>query len=185
MLILATSEYYSIRKTSGKNSNGLMYHCKKCEKLRKKSYYKITKKRQIERAKAYNQKNLKRSAENARKRYAVNPQKRINNVKWKSENKDKVSLHYAKKNAKRRSSINSTIEKITLSQWNNIKENQDNKCFYCKKEKKLTQDHVIPLSRGGDHSANNIVAACRECNTSKFNHSIEEFAIRKGVVSFG
>lgn len=30
-------------------------------------------------------------------------------------------------------------------------------------------DHVVPLSRGGDNSADNIVLACQSCNLSKHN----------------
>jgi 5-methylcytosine-specific restriction endonuclease McrA len=28
-------------------------------------------------------------------------------------------------------------------------------------------DHVVPRSRGGDHSWENVVAACRRCNSKK------------------
>jgi 5-methylcytosine-specific restriction endonuclease McrA len=40
-------------------------------------------------------------------------------------------------------------------------------CFYCKRKRPLTMDHVVPLSRGGAHAAYNIVAACHSCNASK------------------
>lgn len=43
-------------------------------------------------------------------------------------------------------------------------------CYWCKKYvgiKKLTQDHVIPLSRGGSHDESNVVAACGPCNSRK------------------
>ncbi|ABL00532.1 HNH endonuclease [Pelobacter propionicus] len=31
----------------------------------------------------------------------------------------------------------------------------------------LTMDHVIPLSRGGKGSRNNVVPACKQCNSNK------------------
>jgi 5-methylcytosine-specific restriction enzyme A len=31
----------------------------------------------------------------------------------------------------------------------------------------LTMDHVIPLSRGGKASRNNVVPACKQCNSNK------------------
>ena len=43
-------------------------------------------------------------------------------------------------------------------------------CHYCGKKFKpslLTMDHVIPLSRGGTSSKENIVPSCRDCNTKK------------------
>jgi len=44
------------------------------------------------------------------------------------------------------------------------------KCQYCSKSHKtqnLTFDHVIPRSRGGGTSWDNIVTACKPCNTKK------------------
>jgi 5-methylcytosine-specific restriction endonuclease McrA len=39
-------------------------------------------------------------------------------------------------------------------------------CQYCG-GKAETMDHVVPRSRGGDHSWGNVVAACRRCNSKK------------------
>ena len=36
-----------------------------------------------------------------------------------------------------------------------------NRCYYCGKRRKLTLDHVIPLSKGGLHVKENIVPACQ------------------------
>lgn len=46
------------------------------------------------------------------------------------------------------------------------------RCFYCQKQvgyALLTPDHIIPLSRGGHHTADNIVPACVSCNLGKGN----------------
>jgi len=43
-------------------------------------------------------------------------------------------------------------------------------CYYCGAKvgrENLTMDHVIPLSRGGTSSRDNIVPACKECNNKK------------------
>lgn len=40
-------------------------------------------------------------------------------------------------------------------------------CQYCGSGKKLTLDHVIPRSKGGKHSWDNVVTACERCNTTK------------------
>jgi 5-methylcytosine-specific restriction endonuclease McrA len=37
------------------------------------------------------------------------------------------------------------------------------------------RDHVIPLSRGGRHSLDNLRTACRACNLSKRDMTIAEF----------
>jgi hypothetical protein len=52
-----------------------------------------------------------------------------------------------------------------------------NLCQYCGNKfsfHELTMDHVIPKSRGGDKSWENIVACCKKCNTKKSNKTPEE-----------
>lgn len=39
-------------------------------------------------------------------------------------------------------------------------------------------DHIVPKSRGGMHSWNNVVASCRKCNTRKENKTPEEVGMR-------
>jgi len=48
-------------------------------------------------------------------------------------------------------------------------------CFYCGAKGKMTIDHVIPISRGGKHVADNIVPACQSCNSSKGAKPLEEW----------
>ncbi len=43
-------------------------------------------------------------------------------------------------------------------------------CYYCGrrfKPSELTMDHLIPLARGGRSVRDNLVPACKECNTKK------------------
>lgn len=40
-------------------------------------------------------------------------------------------------------------------------------CQYCGSTKSLTLDHVMPRSRGGKHSWDNVVTACSRCNALK------------------
>jgi 5-methylcytosine-specific restriction endonuclease McrA len=40
-------------------------------------------------------------------------------------------------------------------------------CQYCGGRKKLTIDHVMPRSKGGRHTWDNVVIACESCNTRK------------------
>lgn len=57
---------------------------------------------------------------------------------------------------------------LSRSEWEAIKTAYNHRCVYCGKIfKKLTQDHVIPLSKGGAHSAGNVVPACHRCNAKK------------------
>lgn len=50
-------------------------------------------------------------------------------------------------------------------------------CAYCGKALtpgNASKDHVIPLSKNGKNTIDNIVAACRACNRNKGNHSCQE-----------
>lgn len=50
-------------------------------------------------------------------------------------------------------------------------------CQYCYQvfhEKRLTIDHVLPLSKGGCHEWTNVVAACSACNNKKGNKTPEQ-----------
>ncbi len=45
-------------------------------------------------------------------------------------------------------------------------------CQYCGRPAENV-DHVVPRSRGGTHSWDNVVAACRRCNARKENRTLE------------
>jgi len=51
------------------------------------------------------------------------------------------------------------------------------KCQYCGAQAENI-DHVVPRSRGGDHSWENVVACCRRCNTRKEDRLLEESGFR-------
>lgn len=55
-------------------------------------------------------------------------------------------------------------------------------CAYCGEyAERMTIDHVVPLSRGGTHTIENIVAACGPCNSSKGAKSLEEWMARRSA----
>jgi len=64
---------------------------------------------------------------------------------------------------------------LTAEQWNEIVTYFDGKCAYCGKEKPLEQEHFIALTNGGEYTHNNIIAACKSCNSSKRNHDFFEW----------
>jgi 5-methylcytosine-specific restriction endonuclease McrA len=43
-------------------------------------------------------------------------------------------------------------------------------CYYCSSRvayQQLTMDHLVPLSRGGRSTKDNLVPSCKECNNKK------------------
>jgi 5-methylcytosine-specific restriction endonuclease McrA len=50
----------------------------------------------------------------------------------------------------------------------------NHKCQYCGNGKGLTIDHVIPRSKGGGHTWDNVVIACDKCNGKKGDKYLNE-----------
>ncbi|MEQ9359741.1 HNH endonuclease [Coleofasciculus chthonoplastes] len=48
------------------------------------------------------------------------------------------------------------------------------RCQYCGSPKRLTLDHVIPRSKGGNHRWDNVVTACQRCNSQKGDRTPEQ-----------
>lgn len=104
-----------------------------------------------------------------RKRYATNP-KRKESVKlraklWDLANPEKRIECNAVSAENRRVAMSGG--RVTRVEWRQLKEFYDHRCAYCGQKKRLTMDHMIPLSRGGPHCIENIAPACSKCNGSK------------------
>ena len=63
----------------------------------------------------------------------------------------------------------------------NIILRDENICQYCAQEfatDDLTMDHVVPRSRGGTHTWENVVLACSKCNQKKADKMPEAFYLK-------
>jgi hypothetical protein len=69
--------------------------------------------------------------------------------------------------------VNAPFKRVMLSRQNVFKRDGFT-CVYCGTKKDLTIDHVIPRSRNGTSTWNNLVTACKRCNTKKGNRTPEE-----------
>lgn len=56
---------------------------------------------------------------------------------------------------------------FSANEWKRALLDYAGRCAYCGDSGKLQIEHVEPISRGGAHDADNIVPACRACNSSK------------------
>lgn len=83
--------------------------------------------------------------------------------KYKQANREKYRLWQAARRAK----LKGISSGLTAEQWQAVKRAYGFRCAYCKKGKSLEMDHVIALAMGGEHSIQNIVPACRSCNSRK------------------
>ena len=48
-------------------------------------------------------------------------------------------------------------------------------CAFCGATEKITMDHIIPISRSGNHSIGNLQPLCRRCNSSKKSRLVSEY----------
>lgn len=97
------------------------------------------------------------------------------------EEKQEYHRRYVKKNPERISHLKArryAREKNaegshSLEEWLHLKEKHAFRCANCNEKKKLTKDHIIPLSKGGTDYIDNIQPLCRNCNSKKWNFLYE------------
>ncbi|MFK7925041.1 MAG: HNH endonuclease [Bacteroidia bacterium] len=66
--------------------------------------------------------------------------------------------------------------KLALSR-ENIFRRDGYTCVYCGSKYELTLDHLIPSSKGGRTTWDNLLTACRECNALKGDRHFEEVGL--------
>lgn len=133
---------------------------------------------------AWSAANREKVRESQRRKYLKYRDRILAQVKERTEkNKDRIRAYYsawrktpegiaARTNAEYR---RRALKRNCASPATNVEIKQllseATNCEYCKvpfgDNIRPTLDHVVPLSRGGSHSGDNLVAACLSCNTSK------------------
>lgn len=101
-----------------------------------------------------------------RKKYNENPQRKKDKVKlYQASNAGKITNH--KRQYKRRATLKD-MGSFTIDEWTTLINKYKNMCLCCKRtDVEITADHIIPLSKGGSNTIDNIQPLCRSCNSSK------------------
>jgi len=120
--------------------------------------------------------NRERTLSKAKARYDADPVRyREKTLEWQRANPEKHRLNSLAYSARKRGAEGTH----TLEEWVALLVAFENKCAYCQAslgpDRPVTQDHIIPLTRGGTHDIGNINPACGPCNSQKGNKKLEEW----------
>ncbi len=97
---------------------------------------------------------------------------------WRIANADIVRFNNARRRAREQAA--ETCQ-VTRQEWLRLVRRYDECCAYCGANELLTQDHVVPLSRGGRHAIGNLLPACGTCNSSKGARLLMEWRLSREV----
>ncbi len=86
-------------------------------------------------------------------------------MRWKALNYDKYLQ--VKRDDQRRRKYALKSGTINVTDWYNMLADYNHACAYCGSQEDITQDHIIPLSKGGQNVIENIQPLCRTCNSRK------------------
>jgi len=109
-----------------------------------------------------------------RRAYYVSHRERIaaQNRAWKAANQERFRTYQKAYRAK----LWDVEVDLTFDEWQEILDSFDGHCAYCDRtDRPLEMDHMVPVSRGGAHTACNVVPTCRPCNRRKSDRTVDEF----------
>jgi len=131
------------------------YICKQCDAEKSRRWREANPEKTREYSHRYREAHPEKARENGRRWQKANPEK----------TRERCRRHHARK-------CNTTIKPVDERA---VYELNGHMCIYCGAADDLQLDHVIPLAWGGAHCEENLVVACRSCNSSKGARPLEEW----------
>ena len=158
-----------------------VYRKENSSKIKKQNseYYLRNRKRILDRNKAWNASHHEYMNKLTKEWAEANP-KRAVDIRKKSHEAHKAERNaacrdYQKRNPevflvkrqKRRTAKTNAGGSFSAAEWKALCKKCKHLCLCCGKRKKLTADHVVPVSKGGTSNIDNIQPLCGPCNSSK------------------
>lgn len=84
-----------------------------------------------------------------------------------SRNTETTRASKQRAEAARRARKAGTNGRVTATDWLQLLEILGTTCLKCQSQTPLTQDHIVPLAKGGIHHPTNLQPLCRPCNERK------------------
>ncbi|MCM3314905.1 HNH endonuclease [Psychrobacillus sp. MER TA 17] len=188
-------------------------YCKQCSKKSSKAYHSKNREKILEKKKDYYEEHKNEILEKMRIHYQENSDKkkeyqREYNIKNAEKLRTKKKERYIKNREailsanrhyrntehgrqirslchhRRRARLKQAEGSFSLPEWREALAFFESKCAYCGSSDAIQKDHFIPLSKNGNHSADNIVPACQRCNSSKQDSNPEEWYERQEFYSY-
>jgi hypothetical protein len=136
---------------------GQKYCCRKCENhVNRNTWYGVNKERSATVHHMWHASNKNKASDYGKMWRQLNPDKR-------------QDMHRRRRATK----FGAAGDHYTASQFQDLCSQFDNICLKCGQSKNLTADHVVPLSKGGSDSIDNIQPLCGICNSEKGTKTID------------
>ncbi len=89
-------------------------------------------------------------------------------------------VHHVIRNKLYHGLVSGTMSMRSLYDDERLKMTAPQACYYCGSVDNLAVDHLIPRIQGGADDADNLIWACRSCNSSKRGRDMLEWTRSKG-----
>lgn len=178
------------------NGDRLRSNCKECQAKKRYQHVSLNKEKVLEQCRESNKRNRDKILAKKKVYHLENKEEILYKHKeYYIKNKELILLkveEYRKKypevyrasNAKRRAATNGAVCTVSSNDIKSLKEHYLYCCAYCgcetNKDNPLHIDHMIPLSKGGQHVIDNLLPACRSCNSKKFTMGWDEWCNKIG-----
>jgi 5-methylcytosine-specific restriction endonuclease McrA len=167
---------------------------KERQRIRKKEWRENNRIKKAEADKHWRETNKERVAKNVKAyQQSHKPQVNATNRRWQLRNREQyLKLHrkvqnayyashreyYKAKASERRARLAAAAVNLKgiLSFVERMKAKPFCLCYYCGRKvtsSKIHFDHIVPLSKGGAHSVENLCVSCSGCNQAKYNKPIQ------------